>query len=285
MHMKSNKNWNFTQKNSDEILMDGIFNLKKQPFQKFHEVKKSNAGNYLISNKKTHFYIGEGKNLEKRLKQQSKETTSTFYKNYKKIIRQSSLDISEFEVQTINTNIGRKEIEEFGIVNLKTILNKFQLEKRSSFKIQKNGFWNEVQENKEQIFLDAEKEIFKHKFSFWFDCDVKIVSGLYIVKNKKDELIYIGESSNIKERFVTHSSRTYFSALRRHIGTELLDFQLIEISGRKRLFTDKQDMEITKFLKNCNALFFPIFFGRYEIEEFLIKKHKPLLNRKDNKNE
>ena len=283
--MKSNKNWNFTQKNSDEILMDGIFNLKKQPFQKFHEVKKSNAGNYLISNKKTHFYIGEGKNLEKRLKQQSKETTSTFYKNYKKIIRQSSLDISEFEVQTINTNIGRKEIEEFGIVNLKTILNKFQLEKRSSFKIQKNGFWNEVQENKEQIFLDAEKEIFKHKFSFWFDCDVKIVSGLYIVKNKKDELIYIGESSNIKERFVTHSSRTYFSALRRHIGTELLDFQPIEISGRKRLFTDKQDMEITKFLKNCNALFFPIFFGRYEIEEFLIKKHKPLLNRKDNKNE
>ncbi|AIH03151.1 GIY-YIG nuclease family protein [Riemerella anatipestifer] len=283
--MKLNKNWNFVQKYSNEVLMDGIFNLKKQDFQDFPNIKNSNAGNYLISNKNVDFYIGESKNLEKRIKQQSKENTSTFYKNYKKIYKQNLLKISDFRVQVINTNIGRKEIEEFGIVNLKTTLNKFQLEKRSSFKIQKNGFWNEVQENFNEIILEAENQIFKEKFNFWFDCDVKIVSGLYIVKNKKEELIYIGESSNINERFLTHSSRTYFSALRRHIGTEILNYELIETNGRKRLFTDKQDLEVTKFLKNCNALFFPIYFGRYEIEEFLIKKHRPFLNRKDNKNE
>ncbi|WP_209389807.1 GIY-YIG nuclease family protein [Chryseobacterium sp. RR2-3-20] len=283
--MKSSINWKFIQKNSDEILLDGIFNLTKQPSLKFSEIRNSNAGNYLISNNKTNFYIGEGKNLDKRLKQQSKPNTSTFYKNYQKLFVQNSLNIADFLVQTINTNIGRKEIEEFGIVNLKTSLNKFQLKKRSEFKIQKNGLWNDVQDNFEQIINEAEKDILKNRFSLWYDCDVKVVSGLYIVKNKKEEIIYIGESSNIKERYLTHSSKTYFSALRRHIGTELFNFELIETSGRKRLFTEKQDLDVTKFLKNCNALFFPIYLGRYEIEEFLIRKYKPLLNRKDNKQE
>jgi len=131
--------------------------------------------------------------------------------------------------------------------------------------------------------LQAEREISKNTFKAWFDCDVKIVSGLYLVKDKKDELIYIGESSNIYDRYCTHSGRTYFSALRRHIGTDVFRYNLIEINGKKRYFNEKEDIEITKYLKQCKAVFFPVYFGRYEIEEFMIKKHKPLLNRKDNK--
>src|SRR5690606_21827005 len=127
------------------------------------------------------------------------------------------------------------------------------------------------------------REILKNTFKSWFDCDVKIISGLYIVRNKQDELIYIGESSNIYDRYKTHSGRTYFSALRRHIGTEILKYKLIEIRGKKRYFNEKEDLEITKYLKQCKAIFFPIYFGRYEIEEFMIKKHRPLLYRKDNK--
>jgi len=280
--MKS-KNWKFCQQYSDEILTDGIFEIQSQTKRNFSEIFSQESGNYLISSTKNDLYIGEGKNLSKRLKQQFKPTTSTFYKNYLKTNPVKALDILDFSVRTINTKIGRKEIEEFGIVNLKTNLNKFQLDKRSSFSIKKNGLWQEVQNNYESIVLEAEKTILNNKFSNWFDSDVKIVSGLYIVKNKSEELIYIGESSNINERFKTHSGRTYFSALRRHIGTEILNFELQEIKGRKRYFSEKEDIEVTKYLKNCSAIFHPINFGRYEVEEFMIKKHRPLLNRKDNK--
>ena len=53
--------------------------------------------------------------------------------------------------------------------------------------------------------------------------------------------------------------------------------------GKKRYFTETEDKKVTEFLKTCKSIVFPVAFGRYELEEYLIKKHKPLLNRKDNK--
>jgi len=149
------ENWKFLQKKSDEILIDGIFELKKQSPTYFDEIQSNNSGNYLISNKKIDYYIGEGKELKKRLRQQFNPKISTFYKTYLKAQIVKPLNINDFKVQTIDTKIGRKEIEEFGIVNLKTRLNKFQLKKRSQFQIRKNGLWNEVQSNFEEFLLLA----------------------------------------------------------------------------------------------------------------------------------
>ena len=109
------------------------------------------------------------------------------------------------------------------------------------------------------------------------------MAGLYLVKDKSGKLIYIGESSDIGERIKTHSGRTYFSALRRHIGTDILGFELQEVKGKKRYFSGTEDRKVTEFLKMCNVTLFPVSFGRYELEEHLIKNHRPLLNRKDNK--
>lgn len=109
------------------------------------------------------------------------------------------------------------------------------------------------------------------------------MAGLYIVKDKSDKIIYIGESSNIGERIKTHSGRTYFSALRRHIGTDILGFELQEIKEKKRYFSEIEDRKVTEFLKTCKVTLFPVTLGRYEFEEYLIKKYRPLLNRKDNK--
>lgn len=44
-----------------------------------------------------------------------------------------------------------------------------------------------------------------------------------------------------------------------------------------------EDKKVTEFLRTCKSTVFPVAFGRYELEEYLIKKHRPLLNRKDNK--
>lgn len=280
--------WDKIQKQSDEILSCGLNKLKTEPFCDISNVIERGFGNYLISLDKVPYYIGEGKELNKRLKQQFKPATSTFYKNFEKLNSENKLaketSIDKFKIQYISTNIGRKEVEEFGIVNLPTKLNSFQLDKREKFAIaDKKGLWNAVQENSVKLLEEGETRILKSTFTTWFDTKIISLAGLYIVKDKSDKIIYIGESSNIGERIKTHSGRTYFSALRRHIGTDILGFELQEIKGKKRYFSEIEDRKLTEFLKTCKVTLFPVALGRYEFEEYLIKKYRPLLNRKDNK--
>lgn len=281
--------WKHIQKVSDNILADGLWELSKKPFETFSDISHNDFGNYLISYEEKPYYIGEAKDICKRLKQQFKPATSTFFKNYQKYSAKtkglSILPIEKFKVQHMPTQLGRKEIEEFGIVNLPTIVNSFQLGKRGSYMICcHSGLWNEVQSFKGELLGEGEKEILKQKFQKWFENNVPLIAGLYLVQNKAGELIYIGESSDINERYVTHSGRTYFSALRRHIATEILSFELKEINGKKKYLTDNEERAVTAFLRTCNATFYPTALGRYELEEYLIKKYKQLLNRKDNNN-
>ena len=63
-------NWDNIQKQSDEILSCGLNKLITQPFCDTSNVSEKGFGNYLISLDKVPFYVGEGKELMKRLKQQ-----------------------------------------------------------------------------------------------------------------------------------------------------------------------------------------------------------------------
>jgi len=280
--------WKIVQKFSDKILADGLWELSKRPFENYSDISHNDFGNYLISNEKKPYYIGEAKDICKRLKQQFKPTTSTFFKNYQKYLIKTKglkvLLIDNFKVQHMPTQLGRKEVEEFGIVNLPTIVNSFQLGKRERQKICcQDGLWYEVQKTKSELLKEGENEILKQTFQKWFDNKVSSKAGLYLVQNKSSDLIYIGESSDINERFVTHSGRTYFSALRRHIATEILCFELKEINGKKKYLNDTEEKAVTAFLRTCSVSFYPTNFGRYELEEYLIRKHRPLLNCKDNR--
>jgi predicted GIY-YIG superfamily endonuclease len=280
--------WDSIQKQSDEILSSGLHKLKTRQVCDLSKLSEVGFGNYIISLDKVAFYIGEGKDLTKRLKQQFNPKISTFYKNYQKLsstnqqIKPTTID--KFKIQFISTYIGRKEVEEFGIVNLPTKLNSFQLDKRNKYVIaDQNGLWDSVQENVTTLLKEGESKTLKALFTPWFDTKIISSAGLYLVKDKADKLIYIGESSDVGERIATHSGRTYFSALRRHIGTDIFNFKLQEINGKKRYFSDTEDKKVTEFLKACKTTIFPVAFGRYELEEYLIKKYRPLLNRKDNK--
>jgi hypothetical protein len=57
--------WDNIQKQSDEILSDGLFRLKSQLYSEISTVTNKESGNYLISLDKTPFYIGEGHELSK----------------------------------------------------------------------------------------------------------------------------------------------------------------------------------------------------------------------------
>lgn len=278
-------NWESIQGNSDHVLSDGLFTLISQPFRSLADASQDGSGNYLISLEKRPFYIGEANTLSARLKQQFSPSTSTFYKSW---LRQTptaeQLTIDSFRIQAMLTAIGRKEVEEFGIVSLgATMLNRFQLGKRNAPAIaDHDGLWNQVQESAAHLLAEGECEMLATQSKPWFENPVPSNAGVYIVNNAAGDLIYVGESSNMSERFNTHSRRTYFSALRRHIGTEILGLTLKNIRGKKRYFSNEEDIGVTNYLKTCQAVFYPVTFGRYELEQQLIKKYGPILNRKDN---
>lgn len=278
-------NWKFCQDNSDLILSCGIKTLLASKNINHIQEAENKNGNYLIFYKGDYFYIGEAKELRNRIRQQFIEKTSIFYKNYidsRKPYEVGKIPILEFELKILYTNIGRKEIEEFGMVNLPTKLNKFERGKRKRVKLEcNNNIWLQIQEIKEKLLFDGEKALFKNILCNWKQAIPQANAGIYYVKNCDNELIYIGESSNVFERYIAHNSTTYFSALRRHIGTEILGCRFID--AKKRKFTQTDDLRVNQFLANCKYCSMPISFGRFELEEYLIKKFKPLLNRKGNK--
>ena len=280
----NNIDWKYCQENSDLILASGIQLILSSPLiTHIHQIEKS-YGNYLISHKGVHYYIGEAKELLKRIKQQFTENTSTFYNNYlkdRKSYEVEKISILEFELRTMLTKIGRKEIEEFGMVNLSTRLNKFERGKRKKIQLLgQDELWLIVQEGFEEILIEGEKEILSKEIANWNNSSPESNAGIYMVRNNKD-LLYIGESSDVQERYSTHNSTTYFSALRRHIGTEILGFEFID--DKKRRFSETNDLQVTQYLKECKYTYMSVNFGRYELEEYLIRKHKPFLNRKENK--
>jgi len=279
-------NWQELQENSDDILMQGIIKLKEQKSNNWQSINNNKQGNYLISKNDIIFYIGEGKNLSQRLKQQFYDKTTTFFKNYKKIIGGND-DINSFEVRIIETNLGRKEIEEFGIVNLPTKLNKFQKNKRKKVMLVKKNVseWSNIQDNFKSLLSEGEEVILKSYLQNWCEANPLNNAGVYLVYNKENQIIYIGESSNLKERYTTHSGTTYFSALRRHIGHFMLRLPFVQIKSKKknREFLPADDKKVDDYYKECKVRFLPVNFGRFELEEHLIRKYKPLLNRKENK--
>lgn len=286
---KKRINWKFVQNNSQSVLASGLNKLIKSNKYSLDDQHITDPGNYFIfDTMKRWKYIGEAKNLSHRIKQHSKEQTSTFYKNYNRsrthsYIVENQLLIKDFKVQTIETKIGRKELEEFGIVNLSVNLNKFQINKRTFFYGKSDeSIWNEVQEMKLMLLEQAEVEVLKSKAYKWTEAIIPSKAGLYWVAHSKKGLIYIGESSNITDRYKTHSTKTYFSALRRHIGENILGYSLKIKNGKKRYFDESEERDVDNFLRHCSIIPYEVNFGRYELEEFLIRKYHPLLNRKDN---
>jgi predicted GIY-YIG superfamily endonuclease len=274
--------WAYIQAASDDVLYDGFEALKTRPFLKAAAAQDEAPCNYLISLKGEARYIGEGQNAQARLRQQFREGSSTFYKTYlKKTAGSEHAAISDFDVQVMASRLGRKEMEEFGIVHLVDRLNKFQLDKRARLEAseESKGLWDIVQAQHERLLGEGVAAVLESAWTPWFDCAPRSGPGVYLVRHK-GRLIYAGESPDLSARHETHSDDTYFSGLRRHIGVELLDCELQDIGGRKRYFTDDQDWKVTRFLTDCEAVFCPVSFGRYELEDRLIGTQDPVLNRK-----
>lgn len=275
------RDWIDTQQMSSTLLAQGIYRLCQSAKVPPTNVRDTDPGNYLVSNATTPLYIGEGGSLALRTKVQFDERRSTFYKNYLRSNPETALPISGFDLRIMKTFIGRKEIEDFGIVHLSTALNRFQLGKREpSAQATEHARWDELQEGATELVKLGAAICLEQQFQRWEDGTSQSTAGLYLIRNADDEIIYVGESSDIYSRFQTHGSTTYFSAVRRNLGCDILGYTLQTRNGKKRYFDDHEDRAVTAYLECCSIAFFPVSLGRYEVEEHLIRKLRPLLNRK-----
>ena len=276
--------WIYCQNNSDKILCEGLSCLKKSTSSNWQEVSSTMFGNYLISNSQKAYYIGQSKKILRRLWQHLGNTNSKFYREFKKKCKSelailNNLELNYFKVRTLETKIGRRELEEFGIVNLPTILNISHKNKRTPvFEETHTDIWGKVQGKHKDLLSQGEKLFFKQKLFNWDEVELSAAPSVYRVFDKSGQLIYLGETVNIEKRHLAHSRRSYISALRRNVGTDIFKFDFV---GKKK-FCPRHDEAITQFLQSCSIAYMKVSFGRLELEEYLIKKYKSVLNRKDN---
>ena len=284
--MNSKANWDFVQDHANRILAEGIYRLRQRDAVRTELVTVEEPGNYLISLDGRPRYIGEGIDVRKRLITQFHAKRSTFYKTYIKKRTEALRDVEEFRVQAMATSFGRKEIEDFGIVNIPTDLNKFQKNKRPKLvPAYSDDMWRLVQEIREDLLIEGAERYFEQPKVPWFEATPPDAPGLYgLWADGESAPLYIGESSELANRYKSHSENTYISALRRHVGTELLGFDLKEKYGKKnRSFTEVEDRMVNDFLSSSEYSWLPVGLGRYEVESFLIKREAPVLNRKGNR--
>lgn len=274
--------WTTVQTVADALLAQGVFALKNRPLVIPADVATTDPGNYLISLDGRPLYVGEGCDLASRLRQQFNTRTSTFYKNYLRSGDPNTAPITAFDLQFTPTHLGRKEIEDFGIANIPTPLNRFQLDKRAVRQPASHAEdWAHVQAVSAELLTRAQERFWSLRPTSMPQAAAPDRPGVYALwGGSPQRVIYIGESSSLRDRHKTHCTQTYFSALRRNVGTNLLGFELHEKRGKRRYFTDDEERSLNAFLSRCQYQCMEVSIGRLELEEHLIAHELPVANRK-----
>ena len=127
---------------------------------------------------------------------------------------------------------------------------------------------DDVLKKAENQLLNSNRIKFK-KCKDWRKENVPNEPGIYAIFENDDELIYIGESGNLKDR-MNEINRTVNYSFRKQFG----HIRYKGIKSRKK-FADEVEILIDDyFAQNLYVSFLPINFGRLEIETFLIDKYQ-----------
>lgn len=102
------------------------------------------------------------------------------------------------------------------------------------------------------------------------------VAGIYVIY-EKEELVYFGETGNIKGR-MKDLRRTVNHSFRRSLGFKLFH----EKATSKKKFSPENEERLNNYFEeNIELGFIEIAFGRLEIEEYLVHKYGDrLINKK-----
>ena len=277
--------------------ISGILNGGLELLKKSNEaqITGEKAGNYIISVSDVS-YTGQSIDVNARLKDHLMKRT-TVYTKFKNKLGKDPEAIG-FETRQLAVSIGRKELEEFTIVNLPTELNISKKKAYEKFSGAPDvAMWQNIQKSKEKLLEKMKQEIDSIPFIPWHKAantieDFKDIGGIYIIKNHKGRILYVGESSKLHERYERHSNTTRFSIFRRYVATKELNLELktrkdlgIKIrtginkgkdSNDKKAWylSDCDNKKVDEYTADCQIKLIAVPFGRFELEEYLIKSYK-----------
>jgi len=128
------------------------------------------------------------------------------------------------------------------------------------------------------IFKKAEKELFNSeriqfkKCRIWRKENVPNEAGIYAVFENRDNLLYIGESGNLKDR-MSEMNRTVNHSFRKQLG----HLRYNGVKSRKKFTEDIERLLDEYFENNLFVSFLPVNYGRLEIETYLITQYQERL--------
>lgn len=271
-------NWQELQNNHHVVLRGSLLDSLNCPNLRHVKEASTQAGNYLIYNQKQLLYVGQGLNIQKRL--------SSHFKNSKYTVYGNNLLFKEFPNQ-----LGRKEFEEYVMFYLKTANNTSH--KKRIFKVFEESeetalsMWKQSHSIKQKLLSEGLIEAVEKVNNNWEDTEQP---GVYLVR-RNNELIYVGETLSLNQRISSHHMRTRMSVLRRTIAKDIMGFNLktqaelgnLKSRDKKKSFlTSKEDLLVNQFISECNFSIYRVLIGRIELEEMLIQRLSPMLNRKGN---
>ncbi len=129
-----------------------------------------------------------------------------------------------------------------------------------------------------EIVDNCEKELkSKERIKFTFDKkwsdNFPKKAGIYGIFYKEN-LVYVGESANLKER-MKEVKRTYNHSFRRKLGKFLQPNAIIE-NGK---FTKELETLLDEnYIKYLSFTYKEVIFGRIEIENYLMQRNEGVLN-------
>lgn len=103
--------------------------------------------------------------------------------------------------------------------------------------------------------------------------------GIYAVWNRNNQIVYVGETSNLQER-MNDLKDTRHHTLRRSVGhMEFSREPDFHRANSKIKFSPRIEEMVTDYFKaNLSLTYCATKIGRKEFEEYLMKKYKPKYN-------
>lgn len=144
--------------------------------------------------------------------------------------------------------------------------------------------WEEIQKNAENLVIEGYQILTESRPFDWASIN-KLpkeagISAIY----KGKELLYVGESENIHNRFVNyHDNPKSKSVFRRNLAEVKLDIAFKKNDKGKKVPTiqpEQVEVKVQDYIQNCSVRYLVIDLGRTELKEYIIKRYSPVLNKK-----
>jgi predicted GIY-YIG superfamily endonuclease len=273
--------WADLQRYADAVLASGLKDLMSQPPFAWGRVNLHTAGVYVLSDGDAIVYVGESTSVSWRVGQhrdpRSRLTAALLAGG---VADPDVHAASRLTIRALPVELGRLELEEFAIACLRPSVNLMRRDSRTALAYvdAPTDLWRRVQSDSDRLLKAGVSAALEIPAFPWKAMRPSIGAGLYILRDSERKALYVGETDALGERLGTHrGARSYFSALRRHVGTELLG--LAFAPDVRRGFSPADEARISAHLSTCTIAIVPLAFGRWELERELVGEMRPVLNR------